>query len=149
MNDIKRILVINKSILHFQKAIHLGVSLAKKFGARLYIVHVFRNPLSVEKWGVEIPNSQTLRKEYERIKQNVKAELFAIVSLKKAQGIPIKEIVKEGASVDEVLEIVEEEKVDLVIMLAHKEARFENLFDQEKQKMIRTMPCSVLLAKED
>jgi len=116
MNDIKRILIINKSILHFQKAIHLGVSLAKKYGARLYIVHVFRNPLNVEEWGVQTPNNQTLRKEYERIHQNIKAELFAIVSLKKAHGIPVKEIVREGSSVDEIVEIVKEEKVDLVIM---------------------------------
>ena len=149
MNEIKRILIINRSILHFQKAIHLGVSLAKKYGARLYIVHVFRNPLNVDKWGAQIPNNQTLRKEYESIRQNIKNELYAIISLKKAQGIPIKEIIKEGASVDEVLEIVEEENVDLVIMLAHKEGRFENLFDQEKQKMIRAMPCSVLLVNED
>lgn len=149
MNDIKRILIINRSILHFQKSIHLGVSLAKKYSARLYIVHVFRNPLNVEEWGMQIPNNQTLRKEYERIRQNIKAELYAIVSLKKAHGIPIKEIVREGASVDEILEIVEEEKVDLVIMLAHKEGRLENFFDQEKQKIIRDMPCSVLLVKED
>jgi len=149
MNDIKRILIINKSILHFQKAIHLGVSLAKKYGARLYIVHVFRNPLNVEEWGVQTPNNQTLRKEYERIHQNIKAELFAIVSLKKAHGIPVKEIVREGSSVDEIVEIVKEEKVDLVIMLAHKEGRFENFFNQEKQEIIRNMPCSVLLVKED
>jgi len=120
MNEIKRILIINRSILHFQKAIHLGVSLAKKYGARLYIVHVFRNPLNVDKWGAQIPNNQTLRKEYESIRQNIKNELYAIISLKKAQGITIKEI-------------VDEENVDLVIMLAHKEGRFENLFDQENK----------------
>ena len=44
---------------------------------------------------------------------------------------------------------MDEEKVDLVIMLAHKEGRLENFFDQEKQKIIRTMPCLVLLVNED
>ena len=110
MNDIKRILIINKSVSHFQKAIHYGISLAKKYGARLYIVHVFHNPLSDEEWGVRIPNHQALQNQYEKIRQNIKKELYAIVCLKKARGIPIKEIVREGASADEILEIVEEGK---------------------------------------
>lgn len=149
MSDIKRILIINRSILFFQKAIYLGVSLAKKYGARLYIAHVFHNPLSVEELGVQIPNNHTLREEYERVRQNIKAELYAIVSLRKARGIPIKEIIRDGASAEEILGIIEEEKIDLVIMLAHKEGHLENFFDKEKQRIIRNMPCSVLLVKED
>jgi len=150
VNEIKRILILNRTILHYQKVLHAGVSLAKKYNARIYIMHVFHNPFSAEEWGVHIPKGNSRQKLYSEIRKRAQRELDAIISLKKAQGIIIKEILREDASADDIKQVVKMEKIDLLVMLAHKEGRIEQfVFHPDKNQILRQMPCSVLLVKED
>jgi nucleotide-binding universal stress UspA family protein len=59
-------------------------------------------------------------------------------------------MIKEGEPTKEILKVVEEEKIDLTIMLAHEEGRLEDfLFGRSNEDIIRKMPCSVLLAKKE
>ena len=44
MEDFKRILVISRSKKDCRKAVHYGVSLAKKYRAELYVMHVVHDP---------------------------------------------------------------------------------------------------------
>lgn len=150
MNEIKRILVINREILHYKKALHVGVSLSKKLGARLYIIHIFHNPFNTEEWGAQIPQNDSRRKLFSEIQKKAKRELDTAIRLNKAQGTLVKEVVREDASADEIMKVVEKEKIDLLIMLSHKEGRFEHfMFHPDKHKILRQLPCSILLVKED
>jgi nucleotide-binding universal stress UspA family protein len=45
MEDIKRILVVSRSTKDCRKAVHYGVSLSRKYGAELYVMHVVHDPL--------------------------------------------------------------------------------------------------------
>jgi nucleotide-binding universal stress UspA family protein len=46
--------------------------------------------------------------------------------------------------------VVSEEKIDLIVMLAHEEGRIEHaLFGGENDAIIRRMPCSILLVKKE
>jgi len=41
-------------------------------------------------------------------------------------GFPIKELISDRAPVEEIVKVVGEEKIDLIIMLAHEEGRLEH-----------------------
>ena len=150
MSEIKRILVVNKMILNYQKVLHVGVSLAKKYGARLYIVHVYHNPFTTYEWDFQYPKDNSRRDLCSEIQERAKREFDTVVSLNKAQGVLIKEIVREDASADDVMQLVNEEKIDLMIMPAHQEGHLEHLMSHpDKHKILRQLPCSILLVKED
>ena len=54
----------------------------------------------------------------------------------------------EGKPVKEIMAAVKEEKIDLIIMSAHEEGRFEHyMFGRTVEELTRKMPCSILLVK--
>jgi universal stress protein A len=145
MDDVKRILVVNRSTRHCEKAVLYGVSLAKKYGAELHIVNVLHDPFSLEGWSLPVPS---LQKEYERLLQSAKEDIDRCIMSEKTQGLSIKEWIKEGEPVAEILNLVKEEKIDLLLMLAHTEGRLEHfLFGRTNEELIRKMPCSIMLVK--
>jgi universal stress protein A len=79
-----------------------------------------------------------------------KAELDAIIKKEKNKGVTIKELIKEGKPVEVVLNVVKEENIDLIVMSAHEEGRLEHfLFGRSNEEIVRAMPCSVLLVKNE
>jgi len=145
MEDVKRILVVSRSTKNCRKAVHYGVSLARKYGAELYVVHVIHDPFSLEGWNLPIPS---LHEEYERLKEGAKEDMDRIIKKEKAEGLVIKESIREGKPVDEIMKVVEEENIDLLIMLAHKEGRLEHfLFGRTNEEIVRRIPCAIMLVK--
>jgi nucleotide-binding universal stress UspA family protein len=57
--------------------------------------------------------------------------------------------VKDGLPADEIKKVVEEEKIDLIVMLAHEEGRLEHfLFGRTNDAILRQLPASILLVKK-
>ena len=51
---------------------------------------------------------------------------------------------------DEIKKVVEDEKIDLIVMLAHEEGRFEHfLFGRTNDAILRKLPASILLVKKN
>jgi len=147
MEDIKRILVVSRSTKDCRKAVHYGVSLSQKYGAGLYIIHVIHDPLIFGGWNLPFPS---LEEEYSKMLKESKAELDAIIKKEKSKGAAIKELIMEGKPAEVVLNVVKEEKIDLIIMLAHEEGRLEHfLFGRSNEEIVRAMPCSILLVKKE
>ncbi len=147
MEDIKRILVVSRMTRYCRKAVHYGVALAQKLGAELYIIHAVYDPLTFGAWN--LPKA-SLEEEYNREIQTVKKDLDKIIDAEKQKGMSIVEIIKEGEPTQQILKTVKQEKIDLMIMLAHEEWRLEHfLFGRSTAEIIRKMPCSVFLVKED
>jgi nucleotide-binding universal stress UspA family protein len=93
---------------------------------------------------------QSVREEYKKIQQQAKSGLDEIINSERARGMTIKEFVKVGKPPDEILKVIEEEGIDLVIMLAHKEGRLEHLlFGRDHEETLRKMPCSILFVKQE
>jgi universal stress protein A len=150
MEDVKRILVISRSTRYCRKAVHYGVSLAQQYGAELFILHVIHDLFSLEGWNLPIPYLRSLQEEYQKIQEDTKKELDNIIASERTQGMPIKEFIKEGEPVAEIVRIVEAEKIDLIILLAHEEGRLEHLlFGRDNEKLLRKMPCSILFVKHE
>ena len=67
------------------------------------------------------------------------------LELKPAE-VKIKKIIKEGDPVEEIMKVIDEEKIDLVMLRAHEEGRIERLLvGGSNDAIIRKMPCSVFL----
>ena len=147
MENIERILVVSRSTKGCQKAVHVGASLAQKYGAKLFVVHVKHNPFRLAGWNVGVPS---LQREYDRLQQTFRKEIDHIVKAEEAQGLAVKSVMREGEPVDEILQLVNEENIDLLIMLAHEEGHMEHfLFGRANEELIRKMPCSIMLVKRD
>jgi len=147
MEDVKRILVVSRDTKYCRKAVQYGVSLSRKYGAELYVIHVVHNPFSNEGWNLPIPS---LVNEYEKFILDMRKELAAIINSEREKGIKVKQFVKEGDPETEIFQVVRDENIDLIIMLAHEEGRLEHfLFGRSNEEIIRKLPCSVLLVKKE
>jgi len=147
MEDFKRILVVSRMSRHCREAVHYGISLARRYDAELSILHVVHNPFGLEGWNVPIVS---LEQEYQRIFDEVKADLDRIIREEKAKGLPIRELIRKGDPTEEVMQMVKEEKIDLLIFLAHEEWRLEHfLFGRSNEELARRMPCSILFVKKE
>jgi universal stress protein A len=150
MDDVKRILVVSRSTKYCQKAVHYGVSLSQKYRAGLYVLHLIYDPFGIEGWNLPMLHMRPVREEYKKIQQHAKSGLDEIISSERARGMTIKEFVKVGKPTDEIPKVIEENGIDLVIMLAHKEGRLEHfLFGRDHEEILRKIPCSILFVKQE
>jgi universal stress protein A len=149
MEDVKRILVISRSTKYCRKAVHYGASLAKMYGAELFVAHIIHNPFWLERWPLAIPSLPTLQQEFQRTMQEARADLDKIIDSERANGLSVQEMVRDGEPFQEIMGIVRQEKIDLIVMLAHEEGRLEHLlFGRLTEQLHRKMPCSIMLVHE-
>ena len=147
MEDINQILVVSRMTRYCAKAVHYGVSLAKKYGAALTVVHVIHDPFGIEGWNLPVPN---LDKDYRNILKRSRQELDDIIANENRSGMHIDVLIREGEPTAEILALVKEKNIDLIVMLSHEEGHLEHfLFGRSNHELIRKMPCSILLVKKE
>ena len=150
MKGIKRILAVCRGTKHCNKAVHYGISLAKQSGAQLYVLHLFDDPFGLENWSLPVVSLKQIQEEYKRMQDKTRIDLDRIIEGEQSTGIPIEVSLKDGDPAEKILHSVEENKIDLLIMLAHEEGRLEYLlFGRYIDKIIRKLPCTVLLVKQE
>ena len=150
MNGIKRILAVCRSTKHCDKAVHYGISLAKQNGAKLYVLHVFDDPFGLEAWSLPVVSWKQIQEEYKQMQEKTRIDLDRIVEAEQSTGMPIEVSLEDGHPAEKILHFVKENKIDLLIMLAHEEGRLEHLlFGRSIDRIIRKLPCSVLLVKQE
>jgi nucleotide-binding universal stress UspA family protein len=150
MKNFAGILVVSRMNSDSRDAVRFGVSLARKHDAKLLVLHLIAN--TVDMAGVYLPGRfpEEDIANYLKEQQEVKKQLAEVIKKEMKGGFPMKELVRDGDPVDEIVKLVGEEKVDLIVMLAHQEGRFEHaLFGGENDAIIRKMPCSILLVKQE
>jgi universal stress protein A len=150
MKGIKRILVVSRSTKHCKKAVHYGISMGKQYGAKLYVLHVFDDPFGLEAWSLPVVSWKEIQEEYKRMQEKARTDLDRIIEAEQSTGIPIEVSFEDGDPDEKILHFVKENKIDLIIMLAHEEGRLEHLlFGRSIDRIIRKLPCSVLLVKQE
>lgn len=147
IENLQKILVVSRSTEGCKEAVRSGVSLARQYDAELILVHVIHNPFGIEGWNLPIPS---LEKDYQQLLEQTRQEMSALVAKEKAEGLKVTELIREGDPDKEVLKLVQEQQIDLLIMLAHQEGRLEHfLFGRSNEELIRLLPCSILLIKQE
>lgn len=147
LQDINRILVVSRMTSYCGKAVHYGVSLAKKYGATLFVIHVIHDPFGVEGWNLPLLN---LEKSYQNLLKKTRQKLDGIIKNETRNGMSIEVLMPKGDPTDEIVKTVKEKNIDLLIMLAHEEGHLEHfLFGKSNNELVRRMPCSILLVKKE
>ena len=150
MKDVKRILVLSRSTKYCRKAVQYGLSLAQNYGCELYVLHVIHNPFGLEGWNVPIPSLRQLNEDYAKMQKEARSDLNQLVESGKSKDVSVEVLIREGEPNQELFKVVKEEKIDLLILLAHHEWRLEHLlFGRSNEEIIRNMPCSVMLVKQE
>jgi nucleotide-binding universal stress UspA family protein len=149
MENFKRILVVSRLTQYSADAVQAGISLAKSFNADLKVLHLITYPVDQQALNAPLPYKDDRHKSYASIQQEEKEELEKV--LRREMGsVPVNIIVREGKPGDEVPRVVKDERIDLIVMLAHEEGRLEHwLFGTDEDKVVRKMPCSILLIKKE
>jgi len=150
MHDVKRILVVSRSTKYSQKGVHYGISLAKHLGAELYVLHLFDDAFRLEHWQLPIPSLQALDEEYRSMQEKVKKDIDQVIHAEKVEGLPIQVFIRDGDPVKQIIQTVEENKIDLLVIIAYHEGRLEHfLFGRTNEQLLRELPCSVLFVKKE
>ena len=76
MKEFNNILVVSRSTKHCRKAVHVGISLARAYGAKLHVLHVVHDPFNLDGWNLPLPS---VHEEYLKLMNRYKKELHKIV----------------------------------------------------------------------
>jgi nucleotide-binding universal stress UspA family protein len=129
------------------KAVHYGVSLAKKYGAALTVVHVIHDPFGIEGWNLPVPS---LGRDYKNLMKRSRQQLDDIIAKENKMGMRIDVLIREGEPTSEILALVKEKNIDLIVLLSHEEGHLEHfLFGRSNHELVRKMPCSIFLVKKE
>jgi len=146
MDNIRKIMVVASDIKHSRDAVRVGVSLAKKYGAELVVLHVEHDPFGADGWNLPF---LSVEEEYKELMKEAKQSLAKVISSEGTGGLPVKEVIRGGEPIGVIRKVVEEERIDLLLMPAHEESRLEHLlFGRINDALIRKLPCSILLVKQ-
>jgi len=147
---VKNILVVSRMSQTCLDAVQCGISIAKKYGAQLHVLHIVSEPVDMEALNAPEFISEGRYKTYVSLQQEAKEELDKALKKEIESGLPVKIVVGGGGAVDDVVKTVREENIDLMILLGQEEGRLERLlFGGENDDLIRRMPCSILLIKKE
>jgi nucleotide-binding universal stress UspA family protein len=146
MDPFKHILVVSWMTKHCENTIAFGISLSQKYKTELSVVHVMDTNL-LQGWSIPM---MSVEQEHKKDMEKHKKELHNIISAeKKKKGMSIKEFVREGSPSDVILQLIKEEKVDLLILRMHEQSPLERmLIGGGNDEIIRAMPCSIFLVKQ-
>jgi len=147
MKNVKKILVICRMVTHCGEVVHYGAILARQFRAEIFVMNVIHDPFGTKGWNLPLPS---LAEDYRKLLEKTRRNMHEIVAQEKQQGIAIRELVLEGKPVDMILKVIKEQNIDLMVLPAHEETRFEHfLFGRENEELMRKMPCSILFVKNE
>ena len=154
MRQINRILAMCGVTSCCQEIVDYGISLARDCDAELYFIHIIHNPFGLEGWNLPMIS---LKEDYYKLLEETKEDLDKIVAREQQNGLRISGLIREGPPTEELLKVIKEENIDLLIMHAHEETRMERLesrlenflFGASKEQIMRKMPCSILLVKDE
>lgn len=150
MDNIKRILVINRLSQYTRDAVRSGVALAKGFQAELTILRVISNPIDME--AVNAPSlffKGEEYKNYQTVQEPYQADLEKVIRAEVGGAFPVRGVITDKEPVPEIIRMVREEKFDLLVILAHEQSRLEHMLFAENAPLIRALPCSILLIKHE
>ncbi len=148
MEEVKRILVVSGLTESCRRAIRYGCSLARRYGAELAVVHMVRqNPFELS--GGRVP-TDTVEHDYEVYLREALEHLDRVTVSREGGGPSIRRIARFGHPSKEIAKLVREERFDLVVLPARPEGGLGSHPEaREVGELVRDLPCSVLLVREE
>lgn len=140
--EIRRILFATDFSEGSSHALPYAVDIAKRYGAKLYFVHVVYDLTTTAGWYV--PNT-SVEEIYRDIEKGARAELEKITT-DEITGVPeIEYTVLKGTPHEEITKFVLEKQIDLIVLGTHGRKGIDRvLFGSTAEQIVRNAPCPVL-----
>ena len=143
--EIKKILFATDFSEGSSSALPYAVDIAKRYGAKLYFVHVIYDVATTSGWYVPHVSMDELYKDMEK---NAKAELEKSF-IEEMRGFKdVEHVVLKGTPYEELARFAEENKVDLIVIGTHGRKGLDRmLFGSTAEQVVRHAPCPVLTVR--
>jgi nucleotide-binding universal stress UspA family protein len=126
-------------------AIPYVADLVRKYGAKLYIVHVIYDVAKTSGWYVPHVSMDELFKDMEAAAKK-ELERCCVEELRGYQDV--ERVVLRGEPSEEILRFAEDKKTDLVVLGTHGRKGFDRvLFGSTAAKVVRGAHCPVLTVR--
>ena len=138
MIELKRILVPTDFSETSGAALRYGTELARRFTARLYLLHVVENPGEAAEAGDPIGLFETMQAAaHER--------LGTLLTSQQLQEFKPERAMRLGAAPDEIVRYAQEHEIDLIVMGTHgRRGVARVLLGSVAERIVRMAPCPVL-----
>lgn len=126
-------------------AVPYVADLVRKYGSKLYIIHVVYDVVKAAGWYVPHISTDELFKEMD--KSAMKELQRCCVEELRGYG-DIERAVLKGEPYEEIAKFAKEKGVDLIVMGTHGRKGLDKvLFGSTAEKVVRTAPCPVLTVR--
>jgi nucleotide-binding universal stress UspA family protein len=126
-------------------ALNYAVDLSRRYGAKLYIVHVVHTIYNVTGWYVPHTSLDEVYKDLEKSAQK-ELESYASEELRGFKDIERK--VLTGVPHEVIIKFVKDNKIDLIVMGSHSRKGIDRvLFGSTASQVVRFAPCPVLTVR--
>lgn len=142
---------------HSLRALEIAVQIAKKFGGKITLVHVYSvtvrpliipEPTTLSPPGIPVLTPAELSKVAETARKVGTGILSVGEQKAKAEGVPVETLLKEGHTVHEVVTTAREGGFGLIVMGARGVSKLkEILLGSVSDGVTRNAPCPVLVVK--
>jgi nucleotide-binding universal stress UspA family protein len=143
--EIKRILFPTDFSEGSSHALDYAIDMAKRYGAKLYLVHVLYDIAKAAGWYV--PHT-SMDEMYKDIEKGAEKELsrFGLEELRSLKGV--ERSVLKGVPHTEIVKYAKDNKIDLIIMGTYgRKGMGRILFGSTASQVVRYAPCPVLAVR--
>jgi nucleotide-binding universal stress UspA family protein len=143
--EIKKILFPTDFSEGSSNALDYAIDMAKRYGAKLYLVHVLYDIGKAAGWYVPHPSMDEM---YKDIEKSAEKELgrFGLEESRSLKGV--ERTVLKGVPHTEIVKFAKENKVDLIIMGTHgRKGMGRVLFGSTASQVVRYAPCPVFAVR--
>lgn len=151
VRDVREVLVASDFSDIALKATKVGVAIAKWLNAKLFVTHALEFPFEayLHTAGVsEIEVNKYRRRMHEEAQQNLEQQLSLSDHRTLQQGAKIE--ILEGAPDAVIPKVVDEEKIDVLVIASHGRSGFSGLLlGNTAERLLPHVHCSLLVIKPD
>jgi len=142
---IEKILVPTDFSEHSRWATRYAVALAKDFGAKIYVVHVFEEAISSsapDAYSLSVPKFHAL------LQRNERDNLSQLIKELRGIGVDAEPIFKVGRAYVAIVETARERSIDVIVLTTHGRTGLGHIiFGSTAEKVVRLAPCPVLTVR--
>ena len=143
--EIKKILFAADFSEGSSSSLPYAADFAKRYGAKLYLVHVVFDIAKTS--GSYVPHV-SLEELYRDMEKNAKAELEKCYIEEMRACKDVEHVVLKGTPYEEISRFAEDNKIDLIVIGTHGRKGLDRmLFGSTAEQVVRHAPCPVLTVR--
>ncbi len=142
----KRILIAHDFSPHGERAFASGLALAKRFAARLDVIHAYHLPVLVG-----MPDEITIPTEFwTGVREAATRRVETAVAVARSAGVSVEPHLVEGPAAEAICETAERISADLIVIGTRGHTGLKHvLLGSVAERTLRHAPCAVLTVKDD